>query len=423
MTRASLPGPMILLVIAVNLGGCVFKTLEKDLEKLEAATFAFDGTVSTTHLETRSIIVVAMTDQQGDNIAGFSLQAGSSQFEMRLPSVPTYFLAFNDLNQDLRFQADEPFAWAANLSPADPASDAGELIEIDLDAESRSAGPLPEALVGKALTEHIRPDIKFNVGTVSSLDNPWFSLEQAKKGLWEPYAFMADGGTGVHFLEPYDPDRTPVLFVHGILGSPLNFKDLIESVDTDNYQVWFYSYPSGLPLDWLAGGMTRFLEILDREYDFDELHVVAHSMGGLVSRGGINQCLERRSCEFLRRYVSISSPWGGVQSAQSGVKWAPTVPPVWRDIDPDSDYIATLFDTTLPGTIPHYLLFGFRQDSLLGRDSSDGVIKLESQLRLDAQEQAQLVRGFDEGHVTILSNANVISLVNEILQREDDAAD
>ncbi|MEO1201711.1 MAG: alpha/beta hydrolase, partial [Pseudomonadota bacterium] len=119
----------------------------------------------------------------------------------------------------------------------------------------------------------------------------------------------------------------------------------------------------------------------------------------------------------------ISSPWGGVQSAQSGVKWAPTVPPVWRDIDPDSDYLAMLFDTTLPESIPYHLLFGFRQDSLLGRDSSDGVIKLESQLRLDAQEQAQLVRGFDEGHVTILSNADVISLVNEILQREDHTAD
>ena len=31
---------------------------------------------------------------------------------------------------------------------------------------------------------------------------------------------------GIFFLEPYDPEKVPVLMVHGILSSPLMWRDL-----------------------------------------------------------------------------------------------------------------------------------------------------------------------------------------------------
>ena len=291
----------------------------------------------------------------------------------------------------------------------------GEIIAIDFSVAHDANRKMPAALVDKPLADYIGADVKFSIGNVTSLDNPWFSEARARAGLWEPYAFMAEGGTGIHFVEPYDPKRTPVLFVHGINGSPRNFSALIDSLDTDTYQAWVYSYPSGLPLDWLARGMAKFLEILQAKYTFDRLHIVAHSMGGLVSRGGINLCLEFDACEYLRNYVTISTPWNGVESAQSGVKWAPTVVPVWRDLEPASQYVTTLFNRPLPDPVRHYLLFGFRQDSIFESGSSDGVIKLSSQLRHEAQVQAVLVRGYDEDHVSILSNPQVIKFVHGIL--------
>ena len=229
---------------------------------------------------------------------------------------------------------------------------------------------------------------------------------------------MEDGGSGIHFLEPYDSERTPILFVHGILGSPRRFKPLIDSLDRSKYQVWFFSYPSGLRLSFLAGGLYQFLEMLHRVHDFNELHVVAHSMGGLVSRGSINRCTQNDSCKFLSTYTTISTPWNGVASAASGVKWAPTVVPVWLDLDPTSEYVTTLFDTLLPDALPHQLLFGFRQDSFFGSESSDGTITLSSQLRMAAQEQSKTLRGYDEGHVSILSNESVADTVNQFLQQE-----
>ena len=49
---------------------------------------------------------------------------------------------------------------------------------------------------------------------------------------------------------------------------------------------------------------------------------VAHSTGGLVSRG----------------YLLISTPWGGHKGAETGVKRAPVVVRVWRDMVPGSEY-------------------------------------------------------------------------------------
>jgi pimeloyl-ACP methyl ester carboxylesterase len=394
--------------------GCTFSKLEGDLEQLDAIAHVFDGTLAAEDLLSESVVIVAMHDADGAGVSSFDLMYGSGPFEMRLNPKPTWFFAFNDLNKDLAFQADEPYAWAADGQPVEPD---GEPPIIML--TQTSSGELPAQLVNKALIQNFNDRLSFAIGTVSSLDNPLFSEEQSSKGLWQPFAFMADGGAGIHFMEPYDASRTPVLFVHGILGSPRNFETLIENLDTAKYQAWVYTYPSGLRLDLLADGMAEFLEILHRQLRFDEMHVVAHSMGGLVSRGGLNRCQQAGACSYLRTYTTISTPWSGVQSAQSGVTWAPTVVPVWRDLDPTSDYLATLFETPLPSGVPHHLLFGFRQDkSIFGSESSDGVIKLSSQLRQEAQTQASLVHGYDENHVSILSNELVLKQVYSILDSD-----
>lgn len=409
---------IVTLVSASMLVGCAFSKLEKDLEKIESVTHIFAGELTTDLDPTDPFVVIAMRDSDGEQIAAFRVMAGPEPFEIRSDPTPTFFFGFDDLNKDLRFQASEPHGWAAGGRALDPSKENTGNIIVSVTADPNDQPAYPKKLVGEPLEDHFRDDLRFNVGTVSSLDNPLFSEDQASKGLWQPFQFLEDGGTGIHFLEPYDPEKVPVLFVHGILDSPLRFAPLIEHLDQSRYQPWVYSYPSGIRLSFLAGGMYQFLEMLHRIYAFDELHVVAHSMGGLVSRGGINRCTRSNSCKYLRTYTTISTPWNGVASAASGVKWAPTVVPVWLDLDPTSEYVTTLFDTPLPDGLPHQLLFGFRQDSFFGSESSDGTITLSSQLRMAAQEQAQVLRGFDEGHVSILSNESVAAMVNQFLEQE-----
>ncbi|MDH3349900.1 MAG: hypothetical protein OEM51_00015 [Gammaproteobacteria bacterium] len=403
----------ILGALLPSLAACVFSVLDEELERLDDISHLFTGTVSTEVLEFHATVVVALEDRQAEKITSFRMMSGPGVFEIRTAKLPNYFFAFGDLNKDLRFQPDEPYAWAAAGEAVMPTNRATYNVDIVIGAANQP--DFPERLVDLPLENHLNNYARTHIGTVSSLNDHLFSNMQGRKGLWQPFAFMEDGGTGLHFLQPYDDDKTPVLFVHGINGSPQNFAALIERLDKSRFQPWVLSYPSGLRLSWLARGMFQFVEVLHRQYRFDELHVVAHSMGGLVSRGSLNLCTQNDTCKYLRSFTTLSTPWSGVDSAENGVKWAPTVIPVWHDLVPDSEYVSTLFATPLPKGVPHHLVFGYQQDGILARESSDGVIKLSSQLRHEAQEQATTIRGYDEGHTGILRSDAAISNINSIL--------
>lgn len=404
----------LLLALAVSTPGCDFDRLEDDLSRLEEAFYPFSGTISVEGTDADAIMIVALHDAEGADIAGFRVQSRPGRFEIRSDLAPTFFFAFDDLNKDLKFQPNEPNGWAAGGRAINPAADTTDDIEITI-LPAAAGRPIPTRLIDEPLQNHLSDNVNINIGTVSALDDPLFSREEGRKGLWEPYAFMEDGGSGIHFLEPYDSSRAPVLFVHGIYGSPRDFAALIDSLDRSKFQAWVLSYPSGLPLSTMGNGMYQMIEVLHRQLDFDELHVVAHSMGGLVSRDALNDCVRNGDCEFVRSYTTISTPWNGVASAALGVDWAPTVVPVWRDLDPGGEFIRTLFDTPLPDHVRYHLLFGFKRDSIFGAASSDGVIELSSMLRQEAQDEADSIRGYDDDHTGILSDPAVIRKLAQIL--------
>lgn len=404
------------LLIAGMAGGCAFSDLEDDLARYAEVDTRFSGSVTLEGIESNSVVVTALFDEDGQELYSFRALAGPGDFSFKGAQKPLYFFAFDDRNKDLRFQPDEPYGWNSPAGPVTPTSDQVANISITVKQSSPARSDFPTGLVDYPLSTRLgEQGVDFNIGTITDLDSSLFSAEQAKKGLWQPYAFMVDGGAGIHFLEGYDPNRIPVLFVHGIDGSPQNFRPVIESLDRTKYQVWVYSYPSGLRLADIANGLYEFFRILDSIYKVEQIHVIAHSMGGLVSRQAINLCAATTQCGDLKSFITISTPWAGVASAKSGVEWSPEVIPVWRDMAPDSDYLKTLFDKPLPTELDHYLIFGFKQDSIFGSGSSDGVVKLASQLRFDAQEGAVMMRGFDEGHVSILSNMTVIENISTIL--------
>lgn len=102
---------------------------------------------------------------------------------------------------------------------------------------------------------------------------------------------------GWYLLEPYDPDKIPVLMVHGLRSSPLVWTEITNDVllgDPElrqNYQIWHYLYPTGIPYLYSAMLMREKLEELRRFLDPEgedratqEMVVVAHSMGGLLSK-------------------------------------------------------------------------------------------------------------------------------------------
>lgn len=101
---------------------------------------------------------------------------------------------------------------------------------------------------------------------------------------------------GLYMLEPYDPNKIPVVMFHGFWSSPTTwlqmFNDLRASKDVrEHYQFWFYMYPTGQPF-WVTAAQTRKdlkkarqdLDPYQNSTALDQMVLVGHSMGGLVAR-------------------------------------------------------------------------------------------------------------------------------------------
>jgi len=91
-------------------------------------------------------------------------------------------------------------------------------------------------------------------------------------------------------LQPYDPRKIPVLFIHGLTNSPATWAPVVEFLRGDprirqNYQFWYFSYPTGLPYPLVAAQLRRELAGIRQLYPgMKELVVIGHSMGGMISR-------------------------------------------------------------------------------------------------------------------------------------------
>src|SRR5262249_44534845 len=104
------------------------------------------------------------------------------------------------------------------------------------------------------------------LGTIASLDDPRFGPEYGGMGLWNPVRFMLEAGAGIYSLEPYDPHKTPILFVHGATGSPTNWRYLSSTIDRSRFQPWFAYYPAAAHIDRIGDQILRALSGLQVKY-------------------------------------------------------------------------------------------------------------------------------------------------------------
>jgi len=90
-------------------------------------------------------------------------------------------------------------------------------------------------------------------------------------------------------FEPYNPNKTVVLFVHGLMDTPVTWVPMLNDLRGDvdfrrNYQIWFYSYPSGYPYPYSAMILRQELDAIEKKYPLRKpMVVVAHSMGGSIT--------------------------------------------------------------------------------------------------------------------------------------------
>ena len=264
------------------------------------------------------------------------------------------------------YPADISFPVTALLRPALDAGGSGARAAASM--RNRGVLELYDPLsMGDVVVSNVRVPLEsdFTTPLAYFLSNPAFDVPTA--GLLRPERLLAavNGSRplmGLYMVQPYEPGKIPVLMVHGLWSSPITWMAMFNDLRSipeirDHYQFWFYLYPTAQPF-WNSAAMLRrdlvevrrMLDPEHREPALDEMVLIGHSMGGLLSRlqtvpsgeaywGTVTdkpfdrvkaspEVQERlRECFFfepnpsVRRVVTIGTPCRGSNFSNQTTRW------------------------------------------------------------------------------------------------------
>jgi pimeloyl-ACP methyl ester carboxylesterase len=115
-------------------------------------------------------------------------------------------------------------------------------------------------------------------------------------GLGVLYPSEYDGKTGIFMMDPYQPGKIPVVFVHGLMSSPAAWTNAINELRGDpelrkRYQFWMFFYSTGNPILTSAARLRSSLISIRDDFDpqaqdpaMDRMVLIGHSMGGVLTR-------------------------------------------------------------------------------------------------------------------------------------------
>ncbi|MGY0560449.1 esterase/lipase family protein [Luteimonas sp. A277] len=175
----------------------------------------------------------------------------------------------------------QPFALAVNILYEPQADDSELLVVRDASRHASVASAFgPVALARDTSAAYATAAVEFEreIGFIRSLLGARPGRE----------------GSRIRLLAPVDPDKTPVILVHGFASSPMTWANMVNELlgDPDiseHYQFWMARYPTGLPV--LVNRQRLAATLEDFRSRASELAgqrnpavLVGHSMGGVISR-------------------------------------------------------------------------------------------------------------------------------------------
>jgi pimeloyl-ACP methyl ester carboxylesterase len=411
---------LILAMLLPGIQGCAPGTiinLSRNVEELEV-THAVLGEVSG-EIKNASKVRIFIKEKDGNpksEVKNMGVVGGNNYiFVVRQNRVYLLF-AYEDRNNNKTYEPGEPADMREIKTDLTALKGTAKGFRKNLKLSTTNRLPHDSISINTALikSRSITPVLRY--GEVIDIEDAKFSQAYGEKGLWQPMDFINEVGIGVYFLETYRPDKIPVLFVTGAGGYPQSWQKLLDRLDLSKYQPWFYYYASGDRLDRSANILNEIITALHKKYNYPSLYVTAHSMGGLVAREFIIKNIYENNNDYIKLFISISTPWSGHEAAAKGVRRLPVFIPSWIDMQTNSRYIKNLYRKKIADRVDYYLFASYKGSKNLLSEYNDGVVSVTSQLRLEAQDEANKVIGLNEDHVGILSSNEMIKRYNNILK-------
>ena len=410
-------GVAVVLLLAT---GCMFQDVKKEIQE-EKTTYGLFGRIEGISQTKADVFILLYTKKDiGLELDRYTLPDDTHTYSFIVTPGTYVVVAFEDSNHNQAHDPGESIgAWGrpdeivvTRARKTKAREEALDNLDIKI-----LPGPFPLPDADRRIDDEVKlSNSLYKLGQVAAWNDPAFDNENGATGLWKPMTFLRDQGIGIYFMRSYDSKKIPILFVHGAGGTPRDLQEMAKGLDLNRFQPWFYYYPSGLRLDQIATTLNYMVRRLQTDYGFDRMGVVAHSMGGLVSRSFIRKHLIEDGLKTVRIFVSISTPWGGVSMAKEGVESAPAAVPSWHDVTPESEFIQQIFADSLRQEIPHFLIFGYRGKCSLFMANNDGSVEVSSQLDLRAQKDATAIWGLNEDHMSILTSQDSIFFLNQALE-------
>lgn len=403
-------------LILIGLTSCTllsnFNSLKLNNQRLDEKS-AIVGVLPTLAWQSSDVIIMLIDIEHANPTAIASTQAKEGGFFTFATPRSGKFLviAYGDTNHDGNFSADE--IWASSKTVIKESNEQSQIQKIALTEQSSLPPPKIKRLMQDVPTA---AHSKINAGKILDLSDAQFSFAAAETGVWTSLEFINTYGIGTYFLQPWQENARPVILVHGFAGYPQQFNSLVPKLREAGYQPWVFHYPSGLSVDKAALILKLNIEALKRQHQFKSIAIIAHSVGGLVAREAIN--LYPSTDSPISLFISMSTPWGGNEMAEKGIKRAPSTIHAWHQIASNSNFITNLFEPSLPSNLNHYLMFSFNGTNRWIQGNNDGSITIESQLHQPAQLGAYQMRGFNLGHVAILNDDLALNYIINTMQND-----
>ncbi|MEO1130994.1 MAG: hypothetical protein AAFX05_14975, partial [Planctomycetota bacterium] len=149
------------------------------------------------------------------------------------------------------------------------------------------------------ITRHGAP-LRLSIDTTAPIAELFARAELVRRGhrgLTNVQEYVSRIGIYIH--EPFDPEKIPVVMVHGLRSSPATWRDMLNDLRADatirdRFQFWMFYYPSGLPIPRSAAYLRRALHDVRRHFDpageidgLRDMVLLGHSMGGLLSKAQV----------------------------------------------------------------------------------------------------------------------------------------